>query len=162
VRPPGESIRIEWPSSGMKLVSPALLLSVTLFRTTYYYCFLLTINRSLEARGLFVRASFSWNNVKCQLDATSQFYWCILSWTCFGYIRASARHHPHRTHDPRSGCQDHHPSKNSAQKTIRCNSTSNAPDDGCMYPKHVELRMHQYNYLVASSWHFTLFQKSRK
>ena len=29
--------------------------------------------------------------------------------------------------------------------------TSNAPDDGLMYPKHVELRIHQYNYLVASS-----------
>jgi len=44
------------------------------------------------------------------------------------------RHHPHR---PRSGSQDHHPSKNSVQKTIRCNSTSNAPDDGYLYPKHV-------------------------
>jgi len=29
------------------------------------------------------------------------------------------------------------------QKTICCNSTSNAPDDGSMYPKHVELRIHQ-------------------
>jgi len=26
---------------------------------------------------------------------------------------------------------------------ICCNSTSNAPDDGRMYPKHVELRIHQ-------------------
>ena len=26
-----------------------------------------------------------------------------------------------------------------------------------MYPKHVELRIHQQNYLVASSWHFTFF-----
>jgi len=43
----------------------------------------------------------------------------------------------------RSGSQDHHPSKNSVQKTIRCNSTSNAPDDGHIYPKHVELRIHQ-------------------
>ena len=25
----------------------------------------------------------------------------------------------------------------------RCNSTSDAPDDGRMYPKHVELRIHQ-------------------
>ena len=39
-------------------------------------------------------------------------------------------HHPHRTHDLRSSSQDHHPSKNSVQKTIRCNSISNAPDDG--------------------------------
>ena len=29
------------------------------------------------------------------------------------------------------------------QKTIYCNSTSNAPDDGRMRPKHVELRIHQ-------------------
>jgi len=38
---------------------------------------------------------------------------------------------------------DHHPSTNSVQKTIYCNSTSNAPDDGRMRPKHVELRIHQ-------------------
>jgi len=54
-----------------------------------------------------------------------------------------ARKYQHRTHDLRSGSQDHHPSKNSVQKTICCNSTSNAPDDGNMYPKHVELRIHQ-------------------
>jgi hypothetical protein len=42
-----------------------------------------------------------------------------------------------------SGSQDHHPSKNSVQKTICRNSTSNAPDDGRIYPKHVELRIHQ-------------------
>ena len=42
-----------------------------------------------------------------------------------------------------SGSQDHHPSKNSVQKTICCNSTSNAPDDGHMYPKYVELKIHQ-------------------
>jgi len=53
-----------------------------------------------------------------------------------------AVHHPNRTHDLRSGSQDQHPSKNSVQKTICCNSTSNAPDDRRMYPKHVELRIH--------------------
>jgi len=42
-----------------------------------------------------------------------------------------------------SGSQDHHPSKNSVQKTICYNSTSNAHDDGRMYPKNVELRTHQ-------------------
>jgi len=31
-----------------------------------------------------------WNNVKCQLDAIRWFYWCILSSTCFGYIRPSS------------------------------------------------------------------------
>jgi len=51
--------------------------------------------------------------------------------------------HSHRTHDLRSGSQDHHPCTNSVQKTICCNSTSNAPDDGRMYPKHVELKIHQ-------------------
>ena len=55
---------------------------------------------------------------------------------------AVARHYPHRTHDIRSGCQDHHPPKNSVQKTKCCNSTSDAPDDGRIYPKHVELRIH--------------------
>ena len=47
------------------------------------------------------------------------------------------------THDLRSGSEDHHPSKNSVQKAICYNSTSNAPDDVRMYPKHVELRIHQ-------------------
>jgi len=65
----------------------------------------------------------------------------------------------HRTHDLRSGSQDHHPSKNSVQKTICRNSTSNAPDDGRMYPKHGESRIRQSNYLVASCWHFTLFHE---
>jgi len=44
--------------------------------------------------------------------------------------------------------QDHHPSKNSVQKTICCYSTSNAPDDGRMYPKHVQLRTRQQNYVL--------------
>jgi len=64
---------------------------------------------------------------------------------CVGRVYGAdgALHHPHRTHDLRSGSQDQHPSKNSVQKTICCNSTSNAPDDGRMRPKHVELRIHQ-------------------
>jgi len=51
----------------------------------------------------------------------------------------------------RCGSQDHYPSKNSVQKTICCNSTPNVPDDGRMYPKHVELRIHQ-----LKSLHFIL------
>jgi len=39
--------------------------------------------------------------------------------------------------------EDHHPSKISVQKTVCCNSTSNSPDDGRMYPKHVEPRIHE-------------------
>ena len=54
-----------------------------------------------------------------------------------------AWHHPHRKHDLCSGSQERHPSRNSVQKTVCCNSTSNAPDDGRVYPKHVELRIHQ-------------------
>ena len=46
-----------------------------------------------------------------------------------------------RTHDLRSGSQDHHPSKNSVQKTICCNLASSAPGDGRMRSKHVELRI---------------------
>jgi len=46
------------------------------------------------------------------------------------------------SHDLLSDSQDRHPPKNSVQKTICRNSTSNAPDDGRMYPKHVELRIH--------------------
>jgi len=61
----------------------------------------------------------------------------------YGADGAIARHRPHRTHDLRSGSQDHHQSTNSLPKTICCNSTSNVPDDGLMRPKHVELRIHQ-------------------
>jgi len=60
---------------------------------------------------------------------------------CVGRVCGADGAVPHRTHDPPSGSQDHHPSKNSVQKIICCNSTSNAPDDGRMYPKHVELRI---------------------
>jgi len=54
---------------------------------------------------------------------------------CVGRVYGAdgaARHHPH-----------HHRSRNSAQKTICCNSISNAPDDGHMHPKHVEISVHQ-------------------
>ena len=56
-----------------------------------------------------------------------------------GAVRV-ARHLPNRTHDPRSGCQDHHPFINWVQKTICCNLTSSATDDGRKRPKHVELK----------------------
>jgi len=59
------------------------------------------------------------------------------------FIDVVLARHVSGTHDLRSGSQDHHPSKNSVQKTICCKSTSNAPEDGRMYPKHVELRLHQ-------------------
>jgi len=60
-----------------------------------------------------------------------------------GVVRRHGTIRTIRTHELRSGSQDHHPSKNSVQKTTCRNSTSNVPDDGRMYPKHVELRKHQ-------------------
>jgi len=80
-----------------------------------------------------------------------------------GAVRLTAPSVPY--HDLRSASQDHYPSTNSVQKSICCNSTPNAPDDGRIRPKHVELRMYIYiyiyiyNYLVASSWHVTLFNE---
>ena len=47
---------------------------------------------------------------------------------------------PNRTHNPRSGSENHHPSTDWMQKTICCNLTFSAPDDGRMRPKHVELK----------------------
>ena len=73
----------------------------------------------------------------------------VLESRCVGRVYGTdvavrvTRYHPHRTHDLRSGSQDHHPSKNSVQKTICRNSISNAPDDGRMHLKNVELRIHQ-------------------
>ena len=64
---------------------------------------------------------------------------------CVGRVYGAdgAVHHPHCTDELHSGSQDHHPSKNSVHKTICCNSSSNVPDDdGLMYPKHVEQRIH--------------------
>jgi len=60
---------------------------------------------------------------------------------CIGRVYgADGAWHAHVLH---SGSQDHHPSKNSVQKTICFNLTSNAPDDGRMRPKHAELRICQ-------------------
>jgi len=67
----------------------------------------------------------------------------VLESCCVGgvYSADGAVHRLQGTHDLHSSSQDHHPSKNSVQKTVCCNSTSNAPDDGRMYPKHAELRI---------------------
>jgi hypothetical protein len=78
--------------------------------------------------------------LSCSVWFTAPSFWMGdgLESRCVGRVYGAdgaARYHPHRTHDPHSGSQDHHPSKNSAQKTICCNSTSNASDDGRMYPK---------------------------
>ena len=44
--------------------------------------------------------------------------WQPLRRSCVRCGWCRARQHTHRTHDLRSGSQDHHPSKNSVQKTI--------------------------------------------
>ena len=49
----------------------------------------------------------------------------------------------HQTHDQSSGSQVHHPSNNSIQKTVCCNSTSSVSDGGRIYVKHVDLRIDQ-------------------
>ena len=86
--------------------------------------------------------------LSCSVWLSTPSFWMVsgLQSRCVGRVYGpdgAARFHPHRKHDLNSGSQDHYPSKNSVQKTIRCNSTSNAPDDGRMRPKHVEVRIHQ-------------------
>jgi len=86
--------------------------------------------------------------LSCSIWFSAPSFWmgAGLESRCVGRVYGAdgaLRHYPRRTHDLRSGSQDHHPSKNSVQKTISCNSTSNVPDDGLMYPKHVELRIYQ-------------------
>jgi len=86
--------------------------------------------------------------LSCSIWVSAPSFWMGggLESRCVGRVYGAdgaARHQPHRTHDLRSGSQDHHPSKTSVQKTICCNSTSNAPDDRRLHPKHVELRIHQ-------------------
>ena len=52
------------------------------------------------------------------------------------------RHHLHRTHTTHASALKT-TSHTKTWKTVCCDSTSNAPDDGRMRPKHVELRIHQ-------------------
>jgi len=82
--------------------------------------------------------------LSCSIWFSAPSFWMSgsLESRCVGRVYG-AKGARHLTHDLRSGSQDHHSSKNSVQKTICCNSTSNAPDDWRMYPKHVELRIHQ-------------------
>jgi len=83
--------------------------------------------------------------LSCSIWLSAPSFWMGggLESCCVGRVcdADGAVHHPHRTHDPHNGSQDHRPSKNSVQKTICCNTTSSAPDVGLMYPKHVELRI---------------------
>ena len=83
--------------------------------------------------------------LSCSIWFSAPSFWIggDLESRCVGRVYGAdgAVRHPHRTHDLRSGSQDHHPSKTSVQKATCCNSTSYAPDDGLMYPKHIELRI---------------------
>ena len=80
--------------------------------------------------------------LSCRIWFSAPSFWMGggLDSRCVGRVYGADGAVPHRTHDPPSGSQDHHPFKNSVQKTVCCNSTSNASDDGRMYPK---LRIHQ-------------------
>ena len=112
------------------------------FRYMLNLCFILPLWEDLKIwiqLKYFEMPTF-WNKV---------FYWCILSSTCFGYIRPSSgasdvelQHMVFCTEFLDgwwswellcSGSQDHHPSKKSVQKNISCSSTSNDPADGRMY-----------------------------
>ena len=60
-----------------------------------------------------------------------------------------ARHHPYRKHDLRSFSQDHHPSKNSVQKTICCSwwwayvpETCRAKNTSIKLPSCIKLAFH--------------------
>ena len=74
--------------------------------------------------------------LSCSIRFSAPSFWMGggLESRCIGHVYCAdgtvARHRLHRTHDLRSGSEDHHPSENSVQKTICCNSTSNALDDG--------------------------------
>ena len=86
--------------------------------------------------------------LSCNIWFSAPSFWMCggLESRCVGRVYGAdgaMRLKSHRTNDLRSGSQDHYPSKNSVQKTIGCNSTSNGPDVGRMYPKHVELRIHR-------------------
>jgi len=68
-------------------------------------------------------------NIRCWVAAYG-FLHRVLGWmvvlraaVCTVRMVPCARHHPHHKHDLRSGSQDHHPYKNSVQKTICCNSS---------------------------------------
>jgi len=47
-------------------------------------------------------------------------------------------------------------------KTICCNLTSSAPDDGAYAPETCRAKETSVNYIVASSWHFTLFDEDAR
>jgi len=81
--------------------------------------------------------------LSCSIRFSAQSLWMDggLGSRCVGRVYGADG--AHRKHDLRSGSQDHHPSKNSVQKTICSNSTCNATDNRRMYPKHVDLRIRQ-------------------
>jgi hypothetical protein len=76
---------------------------------------------------------------------------CVLSVrTCVGSSRKRVHVQVHSTQTPHSIIPF------TAQNATCCNTRSNAPDDGRKRPRHVELKEHKQDYLVASSWFFLL------
>jgi len=84
--------------------------------------------------------------LSCSLWFSAPSFWMGggLESSCVGrvYGAEGARNHPHRTHDLQRLSRPP-PIEKLGAETIYCNSTSNAPDDWRMYPKHVELSIHQ-------------------
>jgi len=83
-------------------------------------------------------------------------YWSFLSSTCFGCIRPSSGAPDvklqHLTRDLRSGSQDHHPSTDWVlQLNIWCSWW------WAYVPETCRAKETSINYIVPSSWHFTLF-----
>jgi len=101
---------------------------------------------SRHVSGTYAHHQEHWM-LSCSIWFSAPSFWMGggLESSCVGRVYGAdgAWQRPHRTHDLRSCSQDHHSSKKSVHKTIRCNSTPNAPDDGRMCPKHVEIRIHQ-------------------
>ena len=130
---------------------PHFSLIIAMFGRSRKVC-CLDLNSHVLCRTVMVRTSLFLRIIAkpCVRAAEGKISWIKIIQHRYGSIhlrdfgkRCLWPYRPHRTHDLHSGSQDHHASKNSVQKTICCNSTSNVPDDGRLYPKHVELRIHQ-------------------
>jgi len=92
-------------------------------------------DKSCEENIRHVLCSNSFSRKSCHFSDNVDKYGTVRQATVHNMRMMPWRRHPHRKHDLSNGSQDHHPSTNSVQKTICCNSTSNAPDDGRIYPK---------------------------
>jgi len=95
-----------------------------------------------QVSGAYAHHQEHWM-LSCNMWISAPSFWKggVLESRCVGRVYG-ADGAVRRTHDLRSGSQEHHPSKNSVQKSTCCNSTSNAPEDGRMHAIHAELRIY--------------------